>query len=81
MAIAVDLRRKATKQTNKICTLVHVNIIYLLACVTAFSMDECLLSIIAAGCGRLVKMFITLEPHGTCIFGFIWLNISSPVFS
>ena len=59
----------------------HVNIIYLLACVTAFWMDGGLLNIIAAGSGRLVKMFLTLEPHETCIFGFIWLNISSPVFS
>ena len=30
-------------------------------------MDECLLSIISVGCGQLVKMLITLEPHS--IFG------------
>ena len=27
-------------------------------------MDEGLLSIISASCGQLVKMLITLEPHG-----------------
>ena len=27
-------------------------------------MDEGLLNIISAGCGQLVKMLITLEPHG-----------------
>ena len=30
-------------------------------------MDKGLLSIISAGCGQLVKMLISLEPHG--IFG------------
>ena len=37
-------------------------------------MDEGLLSIISAVCGQLVKMLITLEPHG--IFGskFIYFN-------
>ena len=42
----------------------NVNIIYSLACVTAFFG---LMSIISVGCGLLVKMFITLEPQ--CIFG------------
>ena len=27
-------------------------------------MDEGLLSIISDGCGQLVKMLVTLEPHG-----------------
>ena len=39
----------------------------LFACVTAFLMDDGLLSIISAGCCQLVKMLITLELHG--IFG------------
>ena len=30
-------------------------------------MDDGLLSIISTGCGQLVKMIITLEPHGTQI--------------
>ena len=28
-------------------------------------MDDGLRSIISAGCGQLVKMLITIEPHGT----------------
>ena len=35
--------------------------------VTAFLMDMALLSTSRAGRGQLVKMLITLEPHGTCI--------------
>ena len=45
----------------------HVKIVLPLICVTAFLMDEALLSISPAGRGELVKMLITLEPHG--IFG------------
>ena len=33
-------------------------------CNSPFLMDEGLPSIISAVCGQLVKMFITLEPHG-----------------
>ena len=35
--------------------------------ITEFLMDKGLLSIISADCGQLVKMLISLEPHG--IFG------------
>ena len=37
-------------------------------------MNEALLSISLAGCGQLVKMLITLEPHG--IFGSIFAAYS-----
>ena len=42
----------------------HANITYPLACISDYSMVEGLLSVISAGCGQLVKMFITYEPHG-----------------
>ena len=35
-------------------------------------MDEGLLSIISASCGQLVKMRITLEPHG--VFDYLYLR-------
>ena len=47
----------------------HANIIEPLECVTGFLMDKALLSIISASCGQIIKMHITLEPHG--IFGSI----------
>ena len=34
-----------------------------------FLMDKALLSISPAGCGQLVKMLITLDPHAIGIFG------------
>ena len=45
-----------------------------------FLMDEGLLSTFSAGCGLLVKMLITLEPHG--IFGshFAYLFILTFMF-
>ena len=42
-------------------------------------MDEGLLSIIPAGCGQLVKMLITLEPHGIFRSNFTYLLY--PLFS
>ena len=42
-------------------------ILYILACVTAFFVDEALLSISRACRGQLVKMPITVEAY--CIFG------------
>ena len=38
-------------------------------------MDESLLSMISAGCGQLVKMLITLEPHGIFGSNFAYLSI------
>ena len=46
---------------------------------TAFLIEEGLLSIISAGCGHLVKMLISFEPHG--IFGPIFTYLLSPAFS
>ena len=44
-----------------------------------FLMDEGLLSIISAGCGQLVKIPITFEPHGIfgskCAYLFTYFNI------
>ena len=39
-------------------------------CNSLFVMDEGLLSIISAGCGQLVKMLISLEPHGIFDYDF-----------
>ena len=36
--------------------------------------DEALLSISAASCGQLVKMLITLEPHGVHVFKLIFAS-------
>ena len=36
--------------------------------------DKALLSIVTGGCGQLVKMLITLEPHG--IFGLYFAYLS-----
>ena len=55
----------------------YVNIIDPLACVTAFFDGRGMLSIISAGCGQLMNIFIGLELHG--IFGpnlqFIYFGI------
>ena len=48
----------------KFCIHMHVNIVEPLACIASFLMDGALLSISSASCGQLVKMLITLEPHG-----------------
>ena len=51
-----------------------------LTCVTYFFfylLDEGLLSNISAGCGQLVKMLLTLEPHG--MFELILFNIVQPL--
>ena len=42
----------------------HINIIKPLAYVTALLIEEGLLSVSIACCVQLVKMLITLEPHG-----------------
>ena len=55
----------------------HVNIVEPLACVTAFLMDEALLSISPAGCGQFMKMLLTFE--SCVIFGtnFTYLYMST----
>ena len=40
-----------------------------------FLMDEGLLRFISDGCGQLVKMLITFEPHGTFGSNFAYLFI------
>ena len=40
-------------------------------CNRVFLMDDGLLSIISASCGQLVKMLITLEPHG--VFDYLYI--------
>ena len=58
----------------------HVDIVLPLACITAFSMDEALLSISLVSRGQLVKILITLESHGIfeshCAYLFI-LSLSN----
>ena len=44
-------------------------------------MDEGLLNFISAGCGQLVKMLITLEPHGIYGSNFAYLFIFNIVQS
>ena len=48
----------------KFYILIIVNHVWPLAFVTAFLMDESLINISRTGRGQLVKMFITLVPHG-----------------
>ena len=48
-----------------------------------FMLDEALLSISPVGCGQLVKMLITLEPHGIfASFAFLFiLTLSSHLYA
>ena len=58
----------------------YFNIVFPLACVTAFMMDEVLLSISPAGCGQFVKMLFTIETYVKfCIL--IYFNIVQPLFA